>query len=54
MGQAKRRKLLDPYFGKNKTLLQLLIEKDEFFDKPQNIYYPKHASPKLCTFSARL
>jgi len=38
MGQAKRRKLLDPYFGKNKTLLQLLIEKDEFFDKPQNIY----------------
>ena len=37
MGEAKRRKILDPYFGKT-NLLKLLIEKDEFYEKPKNIY----------------
>ncbi|MGL5032328.1 MAG: hypothetical protein ACRC6M_00835 [Microcystaceae cyanobacterium] len=38
MGQAKRRAKLDPYFGENKTILQKLIESDELFDKPVNVY----------------
>ena len=37
MGEAKRRKILDPYFGKT-NLLKLLIEKDELYEKPKNIY----------------
>ena len=39
MGQAKRRKQLDPNYGKQ-TLIQELIKKDKHFKNPEQVYIP--------------